>query len=429
MITTVFFLAVSIGIKLIIILVKRTFINEKKESGIMRGLRKKQKHRSYQLAEQVHLVYSGMDYFQRLRKIIAEARNELHIQTYIFDHDDTGRMVISELKKAAERNVKIFVLLDGFGASAFPRILSEELTKAGIHIRFFAPFFSTNTFYLGRRLHHKIIVADNSIALIGGINIADKYRGSDHELPWLDYAVELRGSICQGIQELCSNIYHKRTFKKKENFNQSLQTGNIPVRIAMNDWLNRKNEISRDYLNAIRMAKKEIIIVGGYFIPGRRLRNALKEASRRGVKVRIILAGISDVALVARATRFFYSFLLRNEIELQEWRHSVLHGKAAVIDNEWSTIGSFNLNHLSTYASIEMNVEIKSEEFSRIFSHHLYEVMSRCRAVSRIKYEQKNKWLNKFLNWISFGLIRILSFILTVFSYHRLFSKYFLSPK
>jgi cardiolipin synthase A/B len=394
----------------------------------MSFLKRNRRIKSYQMAESVQLVYSGKDYFQRLNNIIANTKKELHIQTYIFDPDETGKSVIEQLKKAAARNVKIYLLLDSFGASTFPQQLRKELTGSGINIRFFAPFFSTNTFYLGRRLHHKVIVSDNMVALIGGINIADKYQGSQTQLPWLDYAVEIRGTVCERIQEFCYNIYHKKSFRKTI-IQRNIDSGTIPVRIAVNDWVNQKTEISNGYLHAIANAKQEIIIVGGYFIPGRKLRRALKEASERGVKVKVILAGISDVILVARATRFFYSFLLRNHIELHEWRHSVLHGKAAVIDNEWSTIGSFNLNHLSTYASIEMNVEIESQEFAKNFSNHLYEIMSRSMAISRIKYERKNKWLNKLLNWISFRLIRVFSLILTMFSYHRLFRKYFLSQR
>lgn len=400
----------------------------KKRTGLqlMKILRRKRKLRSYQLAENVQLVYSGKDYFQRLNNIIANAKTELHIQTYIFDHDETGKEVINQLKKAATRNVKIYLLLDSFGAASFPSILKKDLAGSGINLRFFAPFFSTNSFYLGRRLHHKVIVADNNIALIGGINIADKYKGTENQLPWLDYAVEIKGSICGSIQEFCYNIYQKRSFKKM-TFQPKNGTGTIPVRVAMNDWVNQKNEISKGYLTSIAKAQNEIIIVGGYFIPGRKLRHELREASERGVKVKVILAGISDVMLVARATRFFYSFLLRHNIELHEWRHSVLHGKAAVIDGQWSTIGSFNLNHLSAYASIEMNVEIDSPEFASIFSNHLYEIMSRCMAVSRVKYESKNIWSNKLMNWLAFRLIRVFSFILTVFSYHRLFRRYFLT--
>jgi cardiolipin synthase len=390
----------------------------------------KTKNIEYQYADQAQLVFSGKDYFQRLERIIDGARNELHIQTYIFEHDSTGKMVIEALKRAAARKVKIFLLLDGFGTSSFPKILSSELSSAGINFRFFAPVFSTPSFYFGRRLHHKVIVADKSIALIGGINIADKYHGSDNELPWLDYAVEIKGTLCGFLQEMCRNIYYKKPARKIISSGRpEVPENQIPVRFAINDWADKRDEISNGYLNAIKNARKEIIIVGGYFIPGRRLRSALSKASKRGVKVKIILAGISDVALVARATRFFYSFLLRNDIELHEWRHSVLHGKAAVIDSEWSTIGSFNLNHLSAYASIEMNAEIRSKEFSTIFSNHLYEVMSRCRTVSRVKYEDKNVWVNKLLNWCSFRLIRAFSFILTVFSYHRVFRKFFMSSK
>ena len=385
------------------------------------------KNRHYQQAEDVQLVFSGKDYFQRLERLIEGVRQELHIQTYIFDNDETGERVITLLKKAAARGVKIYVLLDGFGASAFPKKIREELTEAGVKIRFFAPFFSTNTFYLGRRMHHKVVVADTNTALIGGINIADKYRGTDGELPWLDYAVELKGNVCAGLREFCFNIYHKRSFRKIAETGTD-SAGTVPVRIAINDWVNGKNEISSDYLDAIRNAKKEIIIVGGYFIPGKRLRTALKQAVKRGVNVKIVLAGISDVILVARATRFFYAFMLRNKMELYEWRQSILHGKAAVIDTEWSTIGSFNLNHLSTYASIEMNVEIRSKQFSEAFSGHLYEVISRCRKVPE-QDPEKTTVFGKLLNWASFRLIRMMSFVLTVFSYHRWFRRLFLSPK
>jgi len=389
---------------------------------------KNKKNRAYQPAGQVELVFSGDDYFQRLARLIEGAQDELHIQTYIFDNDETGRAVVALLKKAAARNVNIFVLLDGFGASSFPRQLRAELSAAGVHIRFFAPLFTTNTVYLGRRMHHKVIVADGHTALIGGINIADKYHGTREELPWLDYAIEIRGTICAGLQEFCSNIYHRRSFRKMVHPKNGNASGTIPIRIALNDWVNGKNEISKDYLQAIREAKKEIIIVGGYFIPGKRLRAALRNAVRRGVKVKIILAGISDVILVARATRFFYAFLLRNKIELYEWRQSVLHGKAAVVDREWCTIGSFNLNHLSTYASIEMNVEVQSNEFSEAFSKHLYEVMSRCEPVLP-QHEKKSSLMNQFMNWCSFRLLRMASFVLTVFSYHRWFRRFLLGRK
>ncbi|MAO17955.1 MAG: phospholipase, partial [Muricauda sp.] len=125
----------------------------------------------------VELVRSGEDYFLRLEKLIDKAEKEIHIQTYIFENDDTGNRIASCLKKAAQRKVKVYVLLDAYGSAALPNSFAQDLVQHGILLRFFSPLFSLNNFYIGRRMHHKIVVADEKMALIGGINIADKYHG------------------------------------------------------------------------------------------------------------------------------------------------------------------------------------------------------------------------------------------------------------
>ena len=127
-------------------------------------------HNNNNPLKRVVLVHSGDDYFSRLRNIIRHAKIEIHFQTYIFDNDSTGNEIVEALKEAASRNVKIYMLLDGYGSNSFSDKVVNELTLKGINFR----FFSANIFYIGRRLHHKIVVADGNIALIGGINIADK---------------------------------------------------------------------------------------------------------------------------------------------------------------------------------------------------------------------------------------------------------------
>jgi cardiolipin synthase len=166
----------------------------------------------------VALVHSGEDYFSRLERIILESKSEIHIQTYIFDYDATGKKIISALKIAASRNVKIHILLDGFGSLSFPTEIITELSKIGIEIRVFSPFFSANSLYIGRRLHHKIVVADAKTALIGGINIADKYNRTEKIDPWLDYAIEINDeNIANSLQELCRDIYFKnRIIRRKK---------------------------------------------------------------------------------------------------------------------------------------------------------------------------------------------------------------------
>ena len=375
------------------------------------------------VSENILLVHSGEDYFSRLESIIRNSQFEIHMQIYLFENDATGKKIIRALKEAASRQVKIYLLLDGLGSLSFPSEVRNDLKRSGINFRFFAPLFSAYTFYLGRRLHQKIVVADRKVALIGGINIADKYHGTLNEEPWLDYAVQLNGEIAKPLQELCSAIF----FKKRRLHSQKIKSvfhlqDDILVHILQNDWLKRKNEISNAYIKSIGNAKEEITIMGSYFLPGRRITQALKKASKNKVKIKLILSGISDLPLTRRATCYLYSKLLSYNIELYEWNNSILHGKAAVIDNYWTTIGSFNLNNLSSYGSIEMNVEINSTVFSKMYQAHLNEIIDQCQKITAETLEIKNTTFTKFINWISYYITRIIEIIVTFTPYKRFYT-------
>ncbi|TDE42689.1 hypothetical protein E0I26_12550 [Flavobacterium rhamnosiphilum] len=368
----------------------------------------------------LELVYSGEDYFSRLEAIIRNSQFEIHMQMYLFENDTTGNRIITALKEAASRNVQIYVLLDGLGSLSFPSETIKEMRQSGINIRFFAPLFSTYTFYIGRRLHRKVIVTDAKTVLIGGINIADKYCGSATEAPWLDYAVQLNGEIAQPLQKLCADIY----FKKRRLQNKKIKSSfpvqeDAMVRILQNDWLKGKNEICDAYIKSIRNAKKEIIIVGSYFLPGIRIIRALKKASKNKVKIKLILSGKSDLPLTRRATCFLYGKLLNYNIELYEWNQSILHGKVAVIDGNWTTIGSFNLNNLSSYGSLEMNVEINSALLSKMFQKQLIEIIAQCQNITLNSLKTKNNLFTKTINFLSYCITRIIEIIVTYTPYKR----------
>ncbi len=388
--------------------------------------------KEYYPASNVRLVHSGNDYFDTLEKIIHSAKHTLHLQTYIFDEDHTGKRISIALKEAASRGVSIAILLDGFGSKSLSTRFMRELKASDIDIRFFSPFFSTQSIYLGRRMHHKIVVADKSIALIGGINIADKYCGSTTEPPWLDYAVLIEGSVCTELDLLCRNIYTirnhlkrlkaKRFFKKEDrNINSAEEA--LFVKIKQNDRLQGKNQISRSYIRAIRNAHKSIYITGSYFLPGTRLRKALAAASRRGVEVNLILAGVSDVPAFQTATMWLYDFLFRNKIKIYEWKKSVLHGKIALVDEDWATIGSFNLNNLSAYGSIELNIDIPDEKFVREFKQHLHSVIKNgCEEV--FPGHLNNHWTAKLKRWFVYQFTRIIIKFMVVFPYVNPFKKF-----
>jgi cardiolipin synthase len=358
----------------------------------------------------------------QLQNIIENAKEEIHLQTYIFEGDATGLTIAKTLKRAANNKVKVFLLLDAYGSANLSKNFIEDLLKNGVNIRFFSPWYAKNSFYIGRRMHHKVVVADGKVSLIGGINIADKYHGIHDQIPWLDYAIRIdNSSISESLQKLCKNIYLKK--RKSRNAIKSLvsyKNEDAFVKIIRNDWLKRKNEIGKAYLSAIHHAQHEIIIIGSYFLPGTKLLKALRKAVKSGVKVKIILSGVSDLPIVMRATRYLYKRLLRINIELFEWNLSVLHGKGAIIDSEWATVGSFNLNDLSYYGSIEMNVEINSKKFSQEFHHHINQIIPKCVKINLSGNKNEFSLLEKINNWISYKIVRIALGIATYMPLKRL---------
>ncbi len=390
-------------------------------------LLKRNLHKSEELhqADHVRLIHSGNDYFDSLETLIRSATQTIQFQTYIFDEDETGIRIAKVLKEVASRGVDVFIMLDGFGSHSLSRKFVNDLRSAGINLRFFSPFFSSQNIFFGRRLHHKVIVADKKTALVGGINIANKYHGSSTEPPWLDYAIFLEGQVCEELNKICQQIYGRKLRRKKkiQIENHSKIEKNINVRVRQNDRLRRKNQISTSYLNAIKNAKSSIYITGSYFLPGTKLRKALLNARKRGVEVHLILAGVSDVPVFQSATKWLYDLLFRNEIKIYEWKKSVLHGKIALVDDTWSTVGSFNLNLLSAYGSVELNVDVLDKNFSQSLQTHFKSLIETgCEEITQ--KQQKNQWTAKLKRWAAYQLIRTVIKTVAIFPYLNPFKKF-----
>lgn len=374
-------------------------------------------------SEYIQLVHSGEDYFLRLIEIINKAKNNIYLQTYIFENDDTGNAIAKCLKKAAQRKVNVYILLDAYGSAALSNSFVEDLRQQGIQLRFFSPLFSLNNFYIGRRMHHKVVVADGSMALIGGINIGDKYHGSMNTEPWLDYAVQLYCPAAEDLQKLCSDYFFKKGSSRKI-LPVLHSAGDALIGILQNDWLRGKTEVCDAYTRAISNAEKEIVIVGSYFLPGNKLTKALINACKRGIKTTVILAGTSDVPMVHRATKYLYSSFLKRHMKIYEWNKSIVHGKAAMIDNKWSIVGSFNLNNLSCYGSIEMNVEIQSVEFAKNLHSNFQNVISECREITLETLRERSGIFKNFVNWVSYRMVRTSLFFLTFLPHLRFMKNY-----
>jgi cardiolipin synthase len=177
--------------------------------------------------------------------------------------------------------------------------------------------------------------------------------------------------------------------------------------MIINDWLRGYGEIIRSHRQAVRLAQKEIIISGSYFLPSRRLLKLLKAASKRGVQVKIILTQESDVLLATRATRYLYRKMFKYGLQIFEWKHSVLHAKATIIDSKWVTIGSFNLNFLSAFESVELNLEIVDSAFATSFRSALTGIMEDdCAKISPFDFEKKYTFIHRITDWVAYQTLR-----------------------
>jgi len=367
----------------------------------------------YKGGHAVELLRSGESYFAACEKVIDEARHYIHFQTYIVDDDDTGRRIVDALVRAAGRGLKVYFLLDAYGGSSFSRNLRSVVEEAGIRFRMFSPAFITKGFQLSLRLHHKVLLADGEVAIIGGMNVADRYHGTTEQKEWLDFAVKLKGPECAHTLFMLKRLWNRAFISKKDRSHETVHHPDIcpedvKVKVLQNNWYRNKIEILKSYRSAIKHAGNRIIIFASYFLPGRNERKLLRNASRRGVDITIVLAAESDAPVFKRATNFLYDFILRNNIKIYEYLPSNLHAKVATADGNWSTIGSYNLNHLSDYGSVETNVDIFDQNFAGMFEKILSEIIRKdCHQVTFKEYKKRKTWLFQLIDWLSYQMIRI----------------------
>jgi cardiolipin synthase len=286
--------------------------------------------------------------------------------------------------------------------------------KAGILFRLFSPALITKGFQFSLRLHHKVLLTDGDTAIIAGMNIADRYHGKPGKKEWLDFAIRIKGPECAHVLFILKRLWNRTFISYKERSRETVHNPeryieNVKLKVLQNNWLRNKIEILKSYRSALKHAQNRMTIFASYFLPGRNERRLLRIASRRGVDIRIVLAAESDAPVFKRATNFLYDFILRNNITIYEYLPSNLHAKVATVDGKWSTIGSYNMNHLSDYGSVEMNADILDEHFAEKFEEILQEIIDKdCRQVTFEEHIRRKTWLFQLTDWFSYQMIRIM---------------------
>lgn len=364
---------------------------------------------------QLTLLRNGEEYFPRLLAAIHAAQHSIYFETYIFASDGVGALLKEALKSAAAREVDVHVLLDGFGSANFPVAWLEDMRMPGVKVLWFRPELARYRMFRQRlrRLHRKLVLVDERIAFVGGINIIDDM--SDHlQRPRLDYAVEVRGDVVGQISYYMRKLWQivSWTSLRRSGTRVGLfvrdRSAQKEVIFLIRDNLRHRRDIEHTYLRAINHARHEIIIANAYFLPGHRFRRVLLKAARRGVKVVLLLQGKVEYRLLHYATLALYDELLQAGIEIHEYTQSFMHAKVAVVDGKWATVGSSNIDPFSLWLAREANLVVQDNGFAgALRASLLREIRGGAHRVTQSDWYRRGL-LSRIILRASYSLVRIL---------------------
>jgi cardiolipin synthase A/B len=361
----------------------------------------------------VELLENGEKFFPRVFAAIAAAEREVRIETFILFDDKVGQELRSVLIEVARRGVAVELTVDGYGSPGLSGDFVDGLTAAGVRFRVFGPGpkilgMRTNVF---RRLHRKLVVIDGRLAFVGGINYGADHLDDYGPQAKQDYAVELEGPVVADIDEFMRHGEppRRRWYQRRRGQARAPalpHAGSADVMFVTRDNRRHRTDIERQYRLGIRTARHELIIANAYFFPGYRLLRDMRNAARRGVDVRLIVQGAPDVALATAAARWLYHYLCRGGVRIYEYSRRPLHGKVALADGQWATVGSSNLDPLSLYLNLEANVVIRDRQFAADLRQCLVQMTEQyCDAVDGAALPRRRWWQTMWGTFV-FHLLR-----------------------
>ncbi len=365
----------------------------------------------------VQLLRDGGEFFPALISAVEAARHEIHIETYIFRIDATTLPLVEGLLAAAARGVAVCVLLDGFGSRDFPPEWRRRFAEGGVELMFFradiAPWPPRRNRL--RRMHRKVAVVDARVAFIGGINLHDDCDDAKPGFaPRYDYAVRVEGPVLVPIYQSVHKLWLHLGWLARIAFERpavrlrpaTTEAGRFEARFVVRDNLRNRQAIELEYLRQIQAARREIIIANAYFLPGLRLRRAIRQAAVRGVRVVLLLQGRPDFPVLQWATRMLYRKYLEAGVEIFEYRAGYMHAKVAVVDTLWATVGSSNIDPFSLGLAREANLVVKDYAFARELKSSIdRRIRGDSMRIELKSLARATRW-QKLWAWMCYGLAR-----------------------
>lgn len=316
---------------------------------------------------QIQLFFRGEEAFASVLQAIEDATQEILLETYILRDDATGRKLLGLLGGAAARGVKVRVLADAYGSWTTKRAFWREMQGLGIEARLFHPFWSHLRRFLFRD-HRKIIAIDRRISFTGGMNVANEYGSSRHNknASWRDTHVRVEGPTAWEMALVFSEGWERSGGASLHLPPLSLTDASGARTLVLDSRPGRGHGETAAVLAALVAAsRKRLWITNSYFAPNRTAIRLLGHAAQRGVDVRLLLQGRSDMPWVRHAGHGNFHDLLASGVRIFEYQSAILHAKTLVVDDYVSVVGSSNLDFRSFYFNAECNVLIFDDATGR----------------------------------------------------------------
>jgi cardiolipin synthase A/B len=312
-------------------------------------------------------LYSyGETLYDAMLEAIDNAKKTIYLESYIWKDDEAGWKFKTHLKKKAAEGVEVYVIFDRIGNLVVPRAFKDSFGP-DIHVMEYMAIRSPFHFLDPRRYsldHRKILIVDGNISFIGGYNI-----GSLYEKSWRDTHLRIIGPASAEIARSFTDFWNRfchREDKIQRHYSRSFDPH---INLHGNDALRLTFPIRDMYIEAINRAERSILLSNAYFVPDRTLLGALKAAAQRGVDVRILVPWISNHIVADWISHGYFGECLEAGIHVMSYRHAMLHAKTCTIDGQWSTVGTANMDRLSSIGNYEINIEIYSTEFAQQMEH------------------------------------------------------------
>lgn len=353
---------------------------------------------------QITLLFDGPQTLNAMIAAIADAKNNINFETYIFDQDALGMRFANLLIEKQRAGVQVNIIYDSVGTLGTPAEFFERMRSAGINLVEFNPVNPLKRFghwRLNNRDHRKILVVDGKIAFTGGVNISAAYANSSlfrsrkaasGSIGWRDTHVQIEGPAVGSLQlSFLRTWANQRTedLPDLDYFPTLSNAGDKAMRVLISrprgDYA-----LYKAYILAFQNARQTIHITTPYFAPDRQMVKALTDAAQRGVEVVMIFPSVSDNGLAFQAGRSYYHQLLAAGIKIYRLQGAVLHAKTAVIDGNWSTVGSANLDLRSFLHNYEANVVVIGDDFGAEMENAFQEDLSGSDEITTEAWDQRS---------------------------------------